>query len=137
MPPSAASSRTSIGWRSATKRSPSVSVGDFQSDADEDDRAREREETKRLLYVALTRARDRLYLSSVLKDGRVQAGRGSLAEVLPASLLQCFTAVGRSQDLPLREAATAGGSQEDRLLRETATEPAFAEWQASSGRIHR
>ena len=44
--------------------------------------AREREETKRLLYVALTRARDRLYLSTALKDGRVQPGRGSLAEVL-------------------------------------------------------
>src|SRR5687768_3616480 len=34
-----------------------------------------------------TRPRDRLYLSTALKDGRVQAGRGSLAEVLPASLL--------------------------------------------------
>jgi len=36
----------------------SVAVGDFRSDADEDDAAREREETKRLLYVGLTRARD-------------------------------------------------------------------------------
>ena len=67
--------------------SPSVSVGDFQSDADEDDARREREETKRLLYVALTRARDRLYLASALKDGRLQPGRGSLAEVLPKSLV--------------------------------------------------
>jgi ATP-dependent helicase/nuclease subunit A len=75
-----------------TGESPSVSVGDFQSDADEDDRAREREETKRLLYVALTRARDRLYLGSVIKDGRLQPGRGSLAEVLPASLLTAMTA---------------------------------------------
>ena len=31
----------------------SVSVGDFQSEADEDRQAKEREETKRLLYVAL------------------------------------------------------------------------------------
>ena len=45
--------------------------------------AREREETKRLFYVALTRARDRLYLSTALKEGRVQPGRGSLAEVWP------------------------------------------------------
>src|SRR5204862_2547547 len=30
----------------------SVAAGDFRSDADEDDAAREREETKRLLYVA-------------------------------------------------------------------------------------
>ena len=34
-----------------------------------------------------TRARDRLYLSSVLKDGRIAPGRGSLAEVLPPALL--------------------------------------------------
>ena len=54
----------------------SVAVGDFRSDADEDDGAKEREETKRLLYVALTRARDRLYLGSALKDGTLQPGRG-------------------------------------------------------------
>ena len=64
-----------------------VSVGDFQSEADEDHPARVREETKRLLYVALTRARDRLYLGTVLKEGRVQPGRGSLAEVMPQTLL--------------------------------------------------
>jgi ATP-dependent helicase/nuclease subunit A len=68
----------------------SVSVGDFQSDADEDGGAKEREETKRLLYVALTRARDRLYLASALKDGRLQPGRGSLAEVIPAALTAMF-----------------------------------------------
>ena len=67
-----------------------MAVGDFRSEADEDDAAREREETKRLLYVALTRARDRLYLTTALKDGRVQAGRGSLAEVLPASMLDAI-----------------------------------------------
>jgi ATP-dependent exoDNAse (exonuclease V) beta subunit len=69
----------------------SVAVGDFRSDSDEDEAAREREETKRLLYVAITRARDRLYLGSVLKEGRLQPGRGSLAEVLPPSLLEKFT----------------------------------------------
>ena len=71
--------------------SPSVAVGDYQSDADEEVASREREETKRLLYVAMTRARDRLYLGSALKEGRVQPGRGSLAEVLPASLLALMT----------------------------------------------
>jgi ATP-dependent helicase/nuclease subunit A len=69
---------------------PSVAVGDFQSEADEDHRAREQEETKRLLYVALTRARDRLYVSTVLKDGKVQPGRGSLAEVLPPALIEAM-----------------------------------------------
>jgi hypothetical protein len=38
----------------------------------------------------LTRARDRLYLGSVLKEGRLQPGRGSLADVLPATLKQTF-----------------------------------------------
>jgi ATP-dependent helicase/nuclease subunit A len=66
----------------------SVAVGDFASQADEDEVAREREETKRLLYVALTRARDRLYLSTPLEDGRVVAGKGSLAEVLPAFVIE-------------------------------------------------
>jgi len=69
---------------------PSVSIGPFVSDSDEMERERERHETRRLLYVALTRARDRLYLSSVLKDGALQPGRGSLAEVLPDSLRQLF-----------------------------------------------
>jgi ATP-dependent exoDNAse (exonuclease V) beta subunit len=70
----------------------SVAVGDFQSDADDDHAAREREETKRLLYVALTRARDRLYLATVLKDGVMQPGRGSLGEVLPVTLREKFAA---------------------------------------------
>jgi ATP-dependent helicase/nuclease subunit A len=87
----------------------SVAVGDFVSEYDEDAQAREREETKRLLYVALTRARDRLYLSSVLKDGRLVAGRGSLADVLPAALLDCFGVAAAG--LP-------------------------AEWRAASGHLH-
>ena len=68
----------------------SVSVGDFESRADEDEPERDREETKRLLYVALTRARDRLYLGSVVKEGRFQPTRGSLGEVLPPSMHNLF-----------------------------------------------
>ncbi|HEY2433614.1 MAG TPA: UvrD-helicase domain-containing protein [Vicinamibacterales bacterium] len=67
-----------------------VTVGPFVSESDEDERRREREETKRLLYVALTRARDRLYLSSGLKDGAFSAGRGSLGDVLPDSFKALF-----------------------------------------------
>src|SRR5260221_3971064 len=66
----------------------SVAIADYQSDADEDAQAREREETKRLLYVALTRARDRLYLSATVHEGVCRMGRGSLGEVLPRSLQQ-------------------------------------------------
>ena len=71
---------------------PSVSIGDFESEADEDATAREREETKRLLYVALTRARDRLYLAAALKDGAFKPGRGSLGEVLPRGVAARFEA---------------------------------------------
>jgi len=70
----------------------SVAIADYQSEADEDAQAREREESKRLLYVALTRARDRLYLSAAFKDGVCRFGRGSLGEVLPASIKSRFVA---------------------------------------------
>ena len=68
----------------------SVSIGPFVSETDEAEREREKQETRRLLYVAMTRARDRLYLSSSLKDGVLAPGRGSLAEVLPDSLKRLF-----------------------------------------------
>jgi ATP-dependent helicase/nuclease subunit A len=70
----------------------SVAIADYQSEADEDASARDREESKRLLYVALTRARDRLYLSTTVKDGLCRMGRGSLGDVLPASVRAQFIA---------------------------------------------
>ncbi len=69
---------------------PSVAIADYQSEADEDTQAREREESKRLLYVALTRARDRLYLSATVQDGKCRMGRGSLGEVLPDQVKALF-----------------------------------------------
>jgi ATP-dependent helicase/nuclease subunit A len=73
---------------------PSIAVGDFRSEADDDAALREREETKRLLYVAVTRARDRLYFSTVLADRGKQAvflaGRGGLGDVLPPDFRQIF-----------------------------------------------
>jgi ATP-dependent helicase/nuclease subunit A len=80
---------------------PSIAIGDFRSEADDDASAREREETKRLLYVAVTRARDRLYLSTVLgRDGQFLAGRAGLGDVLPPDLREIFT-----------QAALAGGGE--------------------------
>jgi ATP-dependent helicase/nuclease subunit A len=70
----------------------SVAIADYQSEADEDALARDREETKRLLYVALTRARDRLYLSTTVENGSCRMGRGSLGEVLPAGVRAMFVA---------------------------------------------
>lgn len=88
---------------SAVARLPSVAIGDFESDADVQANAKEAEETKRLLYVACTRARDRLYLSTALKDGKLQPGRGSLAQVMPASfqsfLASVFANGGERRDL--------------------------------------
>jgi ATP-dependent exoDNAse (exonuclease V) beta subunit len=71
---------------------PSVAVADYQSEADEDTQAREREESKRLLYVAMTRARDALYLCGVVRDGQFRPTRGSLGEVLPQSLRDAISA---------------------------------------------
>jgi len=69
---------------------PSVAVGDYQSEADEDAAARDREESKRLLYVALTRARDRLYLSATVQNGTCRTTRGSLGDILPAPVKALF-----------------------------------------------
>ena len=73
---------------------PSVAIADYQSESDEDAQAREREETKRLLYVALTRARDRLYLSATVQKGVCRTTRGSLGEMLPRSLVALFAQAG-------------------------------------------
>jgi ATP-dependent exoDNAse (exonuclease V) beta subunit len=72
----------------------SVSVGPFVSQMDEAERLREKHETKRLLYVAITRARDRLYFASALKDGVMAPGRGSLGEVFPQSIRDLFGRAG-------------------------------------------
>jgi superfamily I DNA/RNA helicase len=81
----------------------SVAIADYQSEADEDVSAREREESKRLLYVALTRARDRLYLSATVKDGVCRMGKGSLGEVLPPGVRARFAAAAaeRAIDEPV------------------------------------
>ena len=68
----------------------SVAIADYQSEADEDAGARDKEETKRLLYVALTRARDRLYLSATVTNGAFRPTRGALAEVLPDGVRALF-----------------------------------------------
>ena len=60
--------RAPIRITTSSDGAPAVAIADFQSEADEEAQAREREETKRLLYVALTRARDRLYLSATAEN---------------------------------------------------------------------
>ena len=86
-----------------------LSVGDFQSEADADAKAKDREETKRLLYVALTRARDRLYLASEVKDARWRAFGGSLGDILPAGVKACFEAASLSPASETTEWTAASG----------------------------
>lgn len=94
---------------------PSVAIADYQSEADEDALARDREETKRLLYVALTRARDRLYLAGVVARGAFRPTRGSLGEVLPASFRDLFVAALGSTD-PLAWAGRDGRTHRFELV---------------------
>ena len=76
---------------------PSVTVGgsaeEIAGEIDDEERARALEETKRLLYVAVTRARDALYLSMLRSGDRVVAGRGSLADVLPVGFVRWLESV--------------------------------------------
>ena len=90
-----------------------VTVWPHRSAADEEERRRDGEETKRLLYVAATRARERLYLSAVVKDGAAAFNRGSFGGVLPATFAEVF---GRAAATP------AGG---------------FVSWRGARGAEHR
>jgi ATP-dependent exoDNAse (exonuclease V) beta subunit len=61
-----------------------VSIDGLVDDARAETEAREREENKRLVYVALTRARDRLYLATTLtRHGVFAPAPTSLGQVLP------------------------------------------------------
>ncbi len=88
------SSPINIVFNEAGER-PSFSVWPFRAKEVGEERLSELEESKRLLYVALTRARDRLYFSLVTNGSSIKPSRGSLAEVLPGSFLSSIeTAIG-------------------------------------------
>jgi ATP-dependent helicase/nuclease subunit A len=70
---------------------PEVAFGSSEATALEE--LREREELRRLMYVAATRARDRLYLAAqVGDDGTLERGARSLASLLPHTLASTFAA---------------------------------------------
>jgi ATP-dependent helicase/nuclease subunit A len=113
---------------------PSIAVGDFRSEADDDAVLREREETKRLLYVAVTRARDRLYFSTVLgdrgKDAVFLAGRGGLGDVLPPDFREIFVEAARTSPSEI-EWLNGGAAHRFRVCKipvapETSPEPVAA-----------
>lgn len=70
---------------------PLVAVSTYDPDTAGVEATLDREETKRLVYVAFTRARERLYLSTTAAGDRRQSMRGSLGEVLPSSLVDVLT----------------------------------------------
>ena len=78
-----------------------VWVGPFVTEDDkEGEKARETEESKRLLYVALTRARDMLYLGTVLTDkGESKPGNGSLGRVLPSAFMRFLELAAKQEDV--------------------------------------
>jgi ATP-dependent helicase/nuclease subunit A len=84
--------RVHLSGEDDDRGSASVSIENFLSEQDSLEPELEREETKRLLYVALTRARDRLYLSAAAKDGSVKMGPHSLGQSLPPTLQQIANA---------------------------------------------
>jgi ATP-dependent helicase/nuclease subunit A len=92
---------------------PMVSITDHESAADRDDDHKEQEETKRLMYVALTRARDRLYLAATMSNGKLTLQRGSIGRVLPATLTAAMAA-DAGQDLPI---AWVGASSTHQIRR--------------------
>ncbi|HEY8549327.1 MAG TPA: UvrD-helicase domain-containing protein [Vicinamibacterales bacterium] len=102
--------------------SASVGIEAFRSDADEIEPVLDREETKRLLYVALTRARDALYLSATLKDGEFKPVHGGLGHVLPSSLQKLLTQAGQVGDGTLL--SWEGRSRRHRCLVAVPPEPA-------------
>lgn len=70
---------------------------------------REIEELRRLTYVAVTRARDRLYLAGeVDQQGRLRRGQRSLGGLLPSSLTQLFTTAHASADAEVEWASGHG-----------------------------
>ncbi len=70
---------------------PHVSFGASPETREED--RREQEELRRLMYVAVTRARDRLYFAAETdEDGTVKCPAASLAALLPQSLLATVSA---------------------------------------------
>ena len=76
---------------------PSVTVWPFRSEADADEKQRDTEETKRLLYVATTRARDRLYFSTVMEGRTPKFNPGSFGSIFPpqfASVFRCSFRTG-------------------------------------------
>ena len=86
---------------------PIVAITDHDRPADRDDDDKDHEETKRLVYVALTRARDRLYLCGTVANGKLALQRGSIGRVLPSGLTAAMAAGGEGDEIVWQGASNA------------------------------
>jgi len=85
--------------------------------------AREREESKRLVYVALTRARDRLYLATtVSRQGVFAPAPTSLGAVLPPSLAVALGAAAATTDPAIEWRSASGHPHTLSVVRTAAAE---------------
>lgn len=95
-----------------------VSIDALVPEARAEIEAREREEAKRLVYVALTRARDRLYLATTLaRSGVFAPSPTSLGAVLPASLGTALAEAARTTDDRVTWTAATGAAHVCRVVR--------------------
>lgn len=98
-----------------------VSIDALVAEARDEIETREREEAKRLVYVAVTRARDRLYLSTTLaKAGSFAPAPNSLGAVLPPTLGSAFAAAAVTTDDTVSWTAASGATHECRVVRAVA-----------------
>ncbi len=107
---------------------PEVCFG--SSDATRLEEQRETEELRRLLYVAVTRARDRLYLAGEVRDGGLHRGARSLASLLPASLANIFPGRAKEEPAPVDPDAAGGRGAAEQAPGATAEE---VEWVSDAG----
>ena len=111
----------------AGRGEPAVSMASLIAEASEEDRAGEREETKRLLYVAMTRARDRLYLAAEVPETGPVMRPASLGESLPPGLRELFREAAGADSREAAVWAGPSGRRHDlRLCRPAAPVPAPA-----------
>lgn len=84
-----------------------ISIGVFKSDADAAQAETDRHESRRLMYVALTRARDRLYLTGVRnRKHQFQCYSNSFGGVLPPELVTAMD--GHHGDQALQWTGSSG-----------------------------
>jgi ATP-dependent exoDNAse (exonuclease V) beta subunit len=94
-----------------------VSIDGLAEDVEDEIDAREREEAKRLLYVAVTRARDRLYLATALgRDGTFAPAASALGHVLPVSFGAVLARAGVAGTDTVEWRAASGGAHVCRVI---------------------